>query len=151
MNCCVIASPLGNLLLTEEGGALIGVSCCDQPQVSPETVLLTEAKRQIDGYFAGALRRFDLPFSWTGSPFRQAVYEACRQIPYGHTVTYGELARRIGAPKAGRAVGGALHVNPLLLIVPCHRVVGARGALTGFACGVERKRYLLTMEKQYDE
>jgi methylated-DNA-[protein]-cysteine S-methyltransferase len=101
---------------------------------------------QLAEYFAGARKTFDLPLATCGSPFQRRVWRALQEIPYGETESYGELARRIGAPSASRAVGRANAVNPIPIIVPCHRVIGAGGTLTGFGGGVERKRYLLDLE-----
>lgn len=109
--------------------------------------LLDLAHRQLDEYFAGRRRTFDLPLRPTGTPFQLRAWEVLRGIPYGTTITYGEQARRLGSPSAVRAIGGANGRNPIGIIVPCHRVVGADGSLTGFAGGVERKRWLLEHER----
>lgn len=108
--------------------------------------LLRDAARQLQRYFAGTLRRFDLPLDLLGTPFQRSVWQALLGIPAGRTCGYGELARAIGAPTAARAVGAAVGRNPLSVVVPCHRVLGAGGALTGYAGGVERKRALLELE-----
>lgn len=109
--------------------------------------LLDPAQRQLDAYFAGRLHEFALDVDLTGLPaFQQAVLRELRTVPYGTTATYGELAQRIGRPGAARAVGGALNRNPVAIVVPCHRIVGAAGALTGYAGGLERKRALLQLE-----
>ncbi|MGW4566144.1 methylated-DNA--[protein]-cysteine S-methyltransferase [Streptomyces sp. NPDC004561] len=106
-----------------------------------------EAHRQLDAYFAGRRIRFDLPLSTAGTPFQRMIWQALADIPHGATTTYGELATRLGVPRAEiRAVGGALGANPLLLVRPCHRVVGADGSMRGYAGGVERKVWLLTHE-----
>jgi O-6-methylguanine DNA methyltransferase len=102
---------------------------------------------QLGAYFRGERRSFDLPLSMAGTPFQQRVWQALRDIPFGETVSYGEVARRIGAPDAFRAVGAANGQNPVPIIVPCHRVIGASGALTGFGGGIERKRWLLDHER----
>jgi methylated-DNA-[protein]-cysteine S-methyltransferase len=111
-----------------------------------DTPPLDEARRQLEAYFAGELREFDLPLAPEGSEFQLRVWEQLRAIPYGETISYGELARRVGDPAAARAVGLANGRNPLPVIVPCHRVIGADGALTGFGGGLERKRRLLELE-----
>ncbi len=111
-----------------------------------QSPLLREAARQIDQYLAGERRAFSLPYALTGTPFQREVWEALASIPYGETITYAELARRLGRPKAVRAVGRACGQNPLSLILPCHRVMGARGRLTGYAGGVEIKERLLQLE-----
>ena len=109
--------------------------------------LLDPAHRQLDSYFAGRLHTFELDVDLTGIPgFQRAVLEELRSVPYGVTSTYGELAARIGKPGAARAVGGALNRNPVAIVVPCHRIVGAHGSLTGYAGGLERKRALLELE-----
>jgi methylated-DNA-[protein]-cysteine S-methyltransferase len=109
--------------------------------------LLDPAQRQLDAYFAGRLHAFDLDVDLAALPaFQQAVLQELRAVPYGTTATYGELAQRIGRPGAARAVGGALNRNPVAIVVPCHRIVGSAGALTGYAGGLERKRALLELE-----
>jgi methylated-DNA-[protein]-cysteine S-methyltransferase len=106
-----------------------------------------DAEEQIAAYFAGELKEFRLEFSTRGSEFRERVWAALDSLPYGATTTYGEIAARIGAPRAAvRAVGGAIGANPLLIVRPCHRVIGANGSLTGYAGGLERKVRLLTLE-----
>ena len=106
------------------------------------------AVRQLDEYFSGTRRNFDFPIELYGTPFRLKVWRALTTIGYGETMSYGELARRIGQPKAARAVGGAAHNNPVLIAVPCHRLVGSDGSLTGFACGTDTKAYLLRLEAE---
>ena len=106
------------------------------------------ACRQLDEYFSGARRDFDFPIELYGTPFRLKVWRALTTIGYGETMSYGELARYIGQPKAARAVGGAAHNNPVLIAVPCHRLVGSDGSLTGFACGTDIKAYLLRLEAE---
>ena len=115
-----------------------------------ETPVLREAKRQLESYFAGKLHRFDLPLRIEGTPFQLKVWEQLRQIPYGQTVSYRELARRAGQPGASRAVGGANRRNPIPIVVPCHRVISADGTLGGYSgnCGgsADVKRALLRLE-----
>jgi methylated-DNA-[protein]-cysteine S-methyltransferase len=105
-----------------------------------------EVRAQLRAYFAGELTRFDLPLSPQGTAFQLLVWQALREIDYGRTESYGELARRIGDVKATRAVGAANGRNPLPIVVPCHRVIGSDGSLTGFGGGIERKRFLLALE-----
>jgi methylated-DNA-[protein]-cysteine S-methyltransferase len=107
---------------------------------------LDEAARQLADYFKRRRRRFDLPLDPAGTPFQRRVWEALRKIPYGETRSYGEIAREIGRPDAMRAVGAANGANPLPIVVPCHRVVGADGSLTGFGGGLDVKRFLLELE-----
>jgi len=112
--------------------------------------LLLEAQRQIEAYFRGQLRTFDLPLRFTrGTVFQQQVWSALAHIPYGETITYGQLADRLNRPKSSRAVGQACGRNPIGLILPCHRVIGASGALTGFAGGLSVKAALLDFEKHH--
>jgi len=110
---------------------------------------LAEAASQLSDYFDGARTDFDLPLAFAGSPFDEAVWNAMREIPYGATISYGEIARRIGeGPAASRAVGVACGTNPLPIVIPCHRVIGADGSLTGFGGGLETKAFLLTLERR---
>lgn len=144
-------TPIGVVEVTEQGGALVFVDMVDDaPLVEPgaaPTPLLAEAERQLTEYFAGERREFDLPIHAEGTPFQWAVWEQLRQIPYGETRSYGDIARALGKPGAARAVGMANNRNPIGIIVPCHRVVGATGALVGYAGGLDRKRYLLDLER----
>jgi methylated-DNA-[protein]-cysteine S-methyltransferase len=126
-------------------------------EFSPETLLggtpdpghpvLVEAHRQLCAYFAGELRRFELPLEFVGTPFQQSVWRALLEIPYGETRSYGQLAQSIGLPAAVRAVGAANGANPLAIVVPCHRVIGASGKLVGYAGGLPLKRRLLALER----
>jgi methylated-DNA-[protein]-cysteine S-methyltransferase len=109
----------------------------------------TEAVEQLQEYFAGKRQRFSLQLAPEGTPFQLRVWQELRNIPYGETISYGELARRIGKPNASRAVGTANGRNPLSIVVPCHRVIGANGTLTGFGGGLENKRTLLALERSY--
>ncbi len=150
-----IESPVGELLLAGRDGALTGLYMLGSPRpfAVPEAwtredgdPALAAAAAELGEYFAGARREFSLPLSPAGNPFELRVWSALREIPYGETVSYGELARRIGAPTAARAVGLANGRNPISVIVPCHRVIGADGSLTGYGGGLERKRVLLDLE-----
>ena len=116
------------------------------PEEEDESVL-DLAVRQLDGYFAGKLREFDLPLLLLGSDFRMRVWKALAEVPYGCTQTYGRLARNLGRPSAVRAVGGAVGANPLSIFIPCHRIVGAGGSPGGYAGGLEAKRLLLALER----
>lgn len=144
-----LPSPVGELTLTQEGDCLTGLYFGRLPCQGREgpTPLLEEAAWQLSEYFAGKRRDFTLPLLLKGTPFQRRVWEALRAIPYGETCSYGELAKAIGSPKACRAVGGANHKNPISIIVPCHRVVGAGGSLTGYGGGLENKRFLLDLER----
>ena len=151
-----IASPLGNVLLVATGDGLRGVYFHDQkyvPTVDPawkrddDAPLLRAARRQIDEYFSGARDRFDLPLAPVGTPFQRAIWNAIAEVPRGATRTYTQLAARVGRPDCARAAGSATGRNPLSIIVPCHRIVGSDGSLTGYAGGLDRKRYLLAHEQ----
>lgn len=148
MDRIVFTTPAGPLGLEAEGGALTRLYLPNQllPPAGAETPLLAEGRRQLLDYFQGNRRDFDLPLAPHGTPFREEVWAALRAIPYGRTITYGELAVRVGRPKAVRAVGQANHHNPLSILIPCHRVVGAGGSLTGYGGGLELKRLLLELE-----
>ena len=147
MPFCVMDSPVGRLYLGEEDGALVRLGSTTEPVKPPETPLLTEATRQLRAYFDGTLTAFDLPLKAKGTAFQEKCWAALREIPYGQTATYGEQARKIGHPKASRAVGGANHRNPIMIVIPCHRVVGADGSLTGFGGGLDMKAWLLGHER----
>lgn len=146
---------LGGMLVTASEAGLTGVYFVGQKYEAavrdgwadtPGHPWLAAARGQIEEYLAGARTTFSVPLDPQGTPFQQRVWQALLEIPAGTTVTYGELARRVGAPSAARAVGAAVGRNPVSLIVPCHRVVGASGALTGYAGGLDRKRALLELE-----
>jgi methylated-DNA-[protein]-cysteine S-methyltransferase len=147
----LIPSPLGELLLTSDGGALTRLFMPPH-RIAPdwkrddEAAPFPAAREQLAAYFAGRLREFDLPLAPTGTTFQEKVWMELRNIPYAVTISYGELARRIGQPSAFRAVGLANGQNPLSIVVPCHRVIGANGSLTGYGGGLERKKLLLDLE-----
>ena len=141
-------SPLGFLTVTEENGAVTALSFGGTREMPPPTPLLREACRQLTAYFSGSLRTFDLPLSPRGTPFQTAVWQALCAIPYGEKRTYGEIAAAIGRPNACRAVGMACHVNPIAIVMPCHRVVGKGGSLTGYAGGLAAKQFLLPIEQK---
>jgi methylated-DNA-[protein]-cysteine S-methyltransferase len=150
----VLDSPVGPLTLVAAGGRLVGLYMNQQRHRPPQEVfgerddsLFTEVVSQVRAYFTGARTEFDLPLTLIGTPFQQRVWRALREIPYGQTITYGQLADRIGQPAAARAVGLANGRNPIGIIVPCHRVVGADGGLTGYGGGLARKQYLLAFER----
>ena len=147
MPFCVMDSPVGHLRIDEAEGRVAGLNRVDEPLCSPATPLLSEAVRQLRAYFDGSLTAFDLPLATHGTAFQELCWAALKEIPYGATVTYGEQARRIGNSKASRAVGGANHHNPISIVIPCHRVVGANGSLTGYGGGLDMKEWLLNHEK----
>ncbi|MFF4269568.1 methylated-DNA--[protein]-cysteine S-methyltransferase [Streptomyces sp. NPDC001536] len=150
-----VDSPVGPLLLTADPtGTLTSLSVPDQKGGRTvqdgwphDPALFREAEEQLAAYFAGELKEFRLELRAEGTEFRERVWAALDDVPYGATTTYGEIAARIGAPRAAvRAVGGAIGANPLLIVRPCHRVIGADGSLTGYAGGLERKTTLLSLE-----
>lgn len=145
---CVIATPVGHLRIDANARAITGVNRTTEPLTPPSTVLLADCTRQLEAYFAGKLTAFDLPIQLEGSPFRMKVWEALCTIPYGETCSYADLACMIGQPSAFRAVGGANHHNPISIIVPCHRVIGANGSLTGYGGGLDMKKWLLEHERK---
>jgi len=145
-------SPVGKLTLTSNGAAITAIEF-DNPrhplpaQPRGEDKIIDAARRQLDQYFVGKRRAFDLRLAPQGTPFQQSVWQALLAIPYGATRSYGQQAAAIGKPAAVRAVGLANGRNPLSIIIPCHRVIGANGSLTGYGGGVERKKLLLDLEQ----
>ena len=149
MELTVFDTPIGPLGLGEEEGAIVRLYLPGRPlpRLMPhDTPLLAEGRRQLLEYFAGARRAFDLPLDPRGTPFQLRCWQALREIPYGTVSTYGRQALRVGCPRGFRAVGMANHSNPIPIIIPCHRVVGADGRLTGFASGLAHKQALLELE-----
>ncbi|MCG6954291.1 MAG: methylated-DNA--[protein]-cysteine S-methyltransferase [Betaproteobacteria bacterium] len=149
-------SPQGRMLLVADDDGLSGVYFEKQKHFGgreknwrhdPHHPVLARAKRELAEFFAGKRRRFDLPLAPSGTPFQKAVWKAISTIGYGETISYGELARRAGVPGSARAAGAATGRNPIGIIVPCHRVVGANGSLTGYAGGLGRKKALLALER----
>ena len=145
----LMESPVGLLTLRAEGGALTAVLFGDRRMGLPgEDPVLDQAEAELREYFAGSRKAFTAPVRLSGTDFQIEVWNALREIPYGATATYGEIARRIGRPRACRAVGMANHRNAVPILIPCHRVVGAGGALTGYAGGLEVKSFLLMLERR---
>jgi len=150
------ASPLGTMLLARTAQGLAGVwfeGQKDHPGTltapeRPDDPLLRAAAKQLAGYFAGRCASFDVPLDLHGTEFQRTVWRALLRIGAGQTRSYGDIAKQVGSPRAVRAVGSAIAKNPLSVIVPCHRVIGSSGALTGYAGGVERKRALLALEEE---
>lgn len=149
---CEMLTPVGRLLLAGDGRALHRVSFQSgrRPEIAEGWQRMEgpfrDAIAQLEAYFAGRLRRFDLVLAPEGTPFQREVWSALTAIPYGETISYSELARRLGRPAASRAVGAANGRNPIPIIIPCHRVIGANGSLTGFGGGLGIKRRLLELE-----
>ena len=148
-------SPVQPLLLTSDGTALTGLFMVEHrhgPEVGADwreqadAPPFAETARQLTAYFAGGLTEFDLPLAPQGTDFQRRVWQELRRIPYGTTLSYGELARRLGSPNASRAVGLANGRNPISIVVPCHRVIGANGKLVGYGGGLSRKEILLSLE-----
>jgi methylated-DNA-[protein]-cysteine S-methyltransferase len=143
-----IDTPIGALLLAGDGRALTAVrmGAAPAPGWRRDPAPFLEAAAQLRAYFAGELRDFDLPLAPRGTDFQRRVWSALREIPYGQTIAYAELAAAVGRPRAARAVGAANGRNPIAVVIPCHRVIGSGGALTGYGGGLARKRLLLDLE-----
>ena len=151
----VVDGPLGPMTVVGEDGVLAGLYLHEQRHLPPadrlgdrDDATLPELQEQLGAYLAGQLQAFDVALAPLGTPFQAEVWAALRRVPYGATTTYGALAAAIGRPSAVRAVGAANGRNPYCLVVPCHRVVGADGSLTGYAGGTDRKRFLLDLEQR---
>ncbi len=149
------SSPIGELLLTSDGEALTGLDMCERrgkPASEPaagsrrDDSVFQSIREQLAAYFRAELREFAIPLRMPGTPFQRLVWEGLQAIPYGSTVSYAELARRIGRPGASRAVGSANGRNPIAIVVPCHRVIAADGTLGGYGGGLDRKEWLLELE-----
>jgi methylated-DNA-[protein]-cysteine S-methyltransferase len=150
MNGITFDSPVGKLEICEENGKITRIEIVSGENFPPETeiLLLLEAKKQLSEYFSGNRKNFDFPFEFSGTEFQRSVWRELLKIPFGETKTYGEIAKAIGKPKAARAVGSACNKNHILIAVPCHRVIGSGGRLTGFAWGTDMKKWLLGHEAQ---
>lgn len=152
----IIASPIGDLTLVATDAALIAIRFPGEDDtrarvttlaLTPDHPVLRAAETQLSEYFGGVRRMFDLPLAPQGTPFRVTVWEALLAVPFGETCSYATIARRIGQPTATRAVGAANGRNPIPIVIPCHRVIGADGSLTGFGGGLPTKRFLLDHER----
>jgi methylated-DNA-[protein]-cysteine S-methyltransferase len=139
---------MGTLWLAGDDDGLRAISFDPLRDAGPPSSVLSDAAAQLEAYFAGELEDFDLPLAPEGTDFQRRVWDAVAAIPYGSTATYGGIAAAIGRPSACRAVGAANGRNPLPIVIPCHRVVGSAGALTGYGGGLDRKRALLDLERQ---
>ena len=151
-----VPSPIGRLLLAGTDTALTTIALpgdsaarLPRPEWTRSVTPFTDAIRQLEAYFAGELRRFRLTLAPVGTPFQQVVWRALSDIPYGETVSYAEVARRVGRARAVRAVGAANGQNPIAIIVPCHRVIGSDGRLTGYGGGLPVKQALLALEQRH--
>lgn len=146
---------IGGIRITEEKGTIMGITFSDENKTeaitSDATPVLLSALHQLEEYFSGVRRVFDLPISFCGTEFQMRVWNELCRVEYGATISYKELASRVGSSKAYRAVGNAVHCNPIAIVIPCHRVIGADGSIGGFAGGVDIKRYLLDNERSFAE
>lgn len=149
MDVLTFETPLGAMALESSGGAIVRLLLPGQPlppSTTSPSALLEEGRAQLLEYLTQKRKKFDLPLCPQGTPFQRRVWTELSAIPWGETRTYGQLAQAIGAPKAARAVGQANHCNPIPILIPCHRVIGADGTLTGYAGGLALKRMLLQLE-----
>lgn len=145
----IIATPIGNIQLTIREECLSELKFTQlQPEWELLDPLLLEAKKQLEEYFLGQRKVFNLPIGLWGTDFQRKVWLAVGKIPFGQTITYAKLAEQLGNPAAIRAVGTAIGANPILIILPCHRIIGSNGSLTGYAGGLEKKKALLQLEGQ---
>lgn len=146
-----INTKIGNLRIIEEDNKIIAIGINQEIKLEEieekDTPILKETKKQLNEYFEGSRKEFTVPLNPKGTKFMKEVWTALQQIPYGEVRTYGQIAKNIGHPKAARAVGMANHRNPIPILIPCHRVIGANGKLVGYALGVERKEFLLKLEQ----
>lgn len=147
MNSQIYKSPAGNLLITADGKHIKSIRPCIKEEERPSP-LTDKAAKQLSEYFEGARKSFSLPLSPDGTAFQKRVWAQIQSIPYGETVSYGEIAEAVGGKGCARAVGNAANKNPVIIVIPCHRVVGANGKLTGYNYGTEMKRFLLETEKK---
>lgn len=149
MDTARFSSPVGMITIKADANGItsLGISRHQQTE-NADNPYLTEAGVQLHEYFSGERKSFDLPCRLKGTPFQEAIWKALEEIPYGETLTYGELAERIGKPGSARAVGGAVGANPIPIIIPCHRVMGTSGAITGYSAGegIPTKKALLDLE-----
>lgn len=150
-----VESPIGDIIIESDGESITRLGRIGDTDYGDEWVeveehaAIKEAAQQLDAYWAGELRDFDLPLAPMGTPFQRKVWCALQEIPYGKTVSYGYIARKIGTPTASRAVGAANGRNPIAIVVPCHRVIGSTGKLTGYAGGLDMKEHLLAHEARF--
>lgn len=140
-------TPIGPVSILASEDAIVQVAFGELPETGPESPLTLEACSQLEAYFAGNRRQFDLPLAPAGTSFQREAWAALQQIPFGETRSYAQQAMQVNRPKAVRAIGAANGANPIAIVIPCHRVIGKNGTLTGYAGGVERKQWLLALEQ----
>lgn len=143
-------TPVGRLIIGEENGSITRVTWTQLPKsyIQEETELILRCKKQLEEYFAGKRKTFDLPLAPKGTAFQQRVWKALQDIPYGELRTYQEIALAVDNPKGCQAVGGANGKNPIAILIPCHRVIGKDGSMTGYSGGLEKKEWLLELERK---
>ena len=147
----IIKTPIGDICILEENNKIIGLTLDNEKYCYTEknTEILNEIEKQLNEYFWGKRKKFNVPINPKGTEFQKQVWNELLKIPYGQTVTYKRIAQKIEKPNAARAVGMANHNNPIAIIVPCHRVVGSNSKLVGYAFGLERKQFLLDLENKF--
>lgn len=145
----VFSSPIGNLKITTLEEQIVSLKLTDENISDTQNIekLIQSAIIQLDEYFSGKRKTFSLPLNPKGTPFQEKVWRELTKIPYGKTVSYQQIAKNLGNKNLTRAIGGANNKNPIIILIPCHRVIGKNGSLTGFACGVDIKEKLLNLEK----
>ena len=145
-----LETPLGFLKISTQGHFLTGISFVEHCETKvPQNIFQEDIALQITEYFSLKRKTFQIPIRFTGTVFQQKVWNALKNTPLGTLTTYKNLAKTVGCPKGYRAVGQAIHHNPIAIVVPCHRVIGQSGSLTGYASGLERKRYLINLEQKF--
>ncbi len=142
-------SPVGNIVVKSNGLAVTDIFLGEYTDENPDKIT-EKAVSELSLYFGGRLTRFSFPIEPVGTDFQKRVWKILTEIPYGKTLSYGGVAQRLGGKRYSRAVGGAVNKNPILIVIPCHRVIGSDGSLTGFAGGISVKKYLLDTEKNDD-
>ena len=147
----IVKTPIGDICILEENDKIIGLTLDNEKYCYTEknTEILNETEKQLNEYFWGKRKKFNVPINPKGTEFQKQVWNELLKIPYGQTVTYKRIAQKIEKPNAARAVGMANHNNPIAIIVPCHRVVGSNSKLVGYAFGLERKQFLLDLENKF--
>lgn len=147
MTYSIIKTPVGNIKINEENNYITSIEYTEEDIQESDNPLINKVKKQLEEYFSGKRKEFDIPLNPKGTEFQQKVWNALKEIPYGELRSYKQIAERIGNPLACRAVGNANNKNPIMIVVPCHRVIGTNGSMTGYACGINIKEQLLRLEK----